>query len=79
MEMAEGILHQRNYRCVDKDALRTHVPYITPELGEALSVLHDLEERLPAIRTQATHVRNLYDSSREKVLHFPPIHFLYIT
>ncbi|KAI0249648.1 hypothetical protein BJV78DRAFT_1283779 [Lactifluus subvellereus] len=59
---------KRNYRRADKDALRTHVPPIAPELNQALSVLHELEERLPVIRTQATHVRTLYDSSRGKVL-----------
>ncbi|KAI0255166.1 hypothetical protein BJV78DRAFT_749018 [Lactifluus subvellereus] len=57
---------KRNYRRADKDALRTHVPPIAPELNQALSVLHELEERLPAIRTQAAHVRTLYDSSRGK-------------
>ncbi|KAH9968438.1 hypothetical protein BGW80DRAFT_1338552 [Lactifluus volemus] len=57
---------KRNYRRADKDALRTHIPHITPELDRTLSVLHDLEERLPAIRIKSAHMRNLYDSSRKK-------------
>ncbi|KAH9055756.1 hypothetical protein EDB87DRAFT_1279304 [Lactarius vividus] len=57
---------KRNYRRAEKDSLRTHVPYIDAELDQALGVLDELEVRLPAIRTQAAHVRRLYDSSRDK-------------
>ncbi|KAI9428608.1 hypothetical protein H4582DRAFT_2042383 [Lactarius indigo] len=57
---------KRNYRRAEKDSLRTHVPHIDAELDQALGVLDELEVRLPAIRTQAAHVRQLYDSSRDK-------------
>ncbi|KAH9043981.1 hypothetical protein EDB84DRAFT_1587239 [Lactarius hengduanensis] len=57
---------KRNYRRAEKDSLRTHVPHIDAELDQALGVLDELEVRLPAIHTQAAHVRRLYDSSRDK-------------
>ncbi|KAH8989446.1 hypothetical protein EDB92DRAFT_1935502 [Lactarius akahatsu] len=57
---------KRNYRRAEKDSLRTHVPHIDAELDQALGVLDELEIRLPAIHTQAAHVRRLYDSSRDK-------------
>ncbi|KAH9986672.1 hypothetical protein BJV74DRAFT_844284 [Russula compacta] len=57
---------KRNYRRTDKDAFRTHVPHIDTELDEALGVLNELEIQLPVIRTQAAHLRRLYDSSRDK-------------
>ncbi|KAH9169436.1 hypothetical protein EDB89DRAFT_1471622 [Lactarius sanguifluus] len=57
---------KRNYRRAEKDSLRTHVPHIDAELDQALGVLDELEVRLPAIHTQAAHVRRLYDSSHDK-------------
>lgn len=57
---------KRNYRRTENDSLRTHVPHIDAELDQALGVLDELEVRLPAIHTQAAHVRRLYDSSRDK-------------
>jgi len=57
---------KRNYRRTEKDAFRTHVPHIDAELDEVLGVLNELEIQLPAIHTQAAHLRRLYDSSREK-------------
>ncbi|KAH9074982.1 hypothetical protein EDB83DRAFT_2354581 [Lactarius deliciosus] len=57
---------KRNYRRAEKDSLRTHVPHIDAELDQALGVLDELEVGLPAIHTQAAHVRRLYDSSRDK-------------
>ncbi|KAH9017215.1 hypothetical protein EDB85DRAFT_2203258 [Lactarius pseudohatsudake] len=62
---------KRNYRRAEKDSLRTHVPHIDAELNQALGVLDELEVRLPAIHTQAAHVRRLYDSSRDKARHCP--------
>ena len=47
------------------------MPHIDAELDQALGVLDELEVRLPAIRTQAAHVRRLYDSSRDKARHCP--------
>ena len=50
-----------------QDTLRTSVPQIDDELAESLRVLAELEARLPAIRTQASQVRLVYDSGRRKV------------
>ncbi|KAI0291038.1 hypothetical protein B0F90DRAFT_1781249 [Multifurca ochricompacta] len=57
---------KRNYRRVGRDTLRTSVPQIDDELAESLRVLAELEARLPAIRTQAAQVRQVYDSGRQK-------------
>ena len=43
------------------------VPQIDDELAESLRILAELEDRLPAIRTQASQLQLVYDSGRQKV------------
>jgi predicted nucleic acid-binding Zn-ribbon protein len=57
---------KRNAKRADR-ALNSHVPRINDELDESRDELTDLAKTLPAIRTEVSAIRLVYDSGRKKV------------